>query len=154
MTIIPVPDTTMEEQIERAKAQSVQRTPEVSQYGTPNYWSIAGWRGTFLSARGTLQRERELRDWYFADEQVLVRGAFTGIAKHIGNLPWEITGDDQPNDVFAGMGRELGRDTETGVEYYQQVLRLANMGAGWGQLITQVVLDYFRYDTGAFIEVI
>lgn len=154
MTMIPVPELTLEEQIERARAQSVQRTPEVSKQGTPNYWSIAGWRGTFLSARGTLQRERELRDWYFADEQVLVRGAFTGIAKHIGNLPWEITGDDTPNAVFAGMGRELGRDTESGVEYFQEILRQANFGAGWGQLITQVVLDYFRYDTGAFIEVI
>lgn len=154
MTIIPVPDTTVEDFIDRSRAQSVQVKPEVSKEGTVNYWSIGGWRGSFLAAYGTMQREFELQNWYRMDEQALVRGAFTGLAKHIGNLPWEITGDDAPSEMFASMGQELGRNTANGVEYYQQVLRLANMGAGWGQLMTQVVLDFLRYDTGAFIEVI
>lgn len=155
MTIIPANELTTEEVIQQALKQSVQKPPEVSKEGGVNQMSLAGWRGSFLPAYGTRQREFALRDWYRMDEQVLVRGAFTGLAKHIGNLPWEITGDDTPSEIFTGMGLELGySNTDTGVEYFQAVLRHANFGAGWGQLMTQVVLDFLRYDAGAFIEVI
>lgn len=154
MTIIPANELTTEEAIDRAVMQSVQRLPEVSKEGAVNIMALAGWRGSFLPAYGTRQREFALRDWYRMDEQVIVRGAFSGLAKHIGNLPWEITGDDAPSDVFSGMGQELGYSAGNGVEYFQAVMRHANFGAGWGQLMTQVVLDFLRYDTGAFIEVI
>jgi hypothetical protein len=154
MTIVPANELTAEEVVKQSLKQSVQVLPEVTKEGGTNFMSLAGWRGAFLPAYGTREREFALRNWYRMDEQVLVRGAFSGLAKHIGNLPWEITGDDTPSEVFAGMSQELGYTGDTGVEYFQAILRHANFGAGWGQLMTQVVCDFLRYDTGAFIEVI
>lgn len=155
MTMIPVNEFTAEEAIDRAVMQSVQRKPEVSKEGIINSWAIAGGRGSILPPRGTRERLEALRTWYFMPEQTMMQSGFTGTAKKIGNLPWEITGDGTPNEVFTGMGQELGySNTNTGVEFFQEVFRHANFGEGWGPFLTQAILDVFRYDTGAFIEVI
>lgn len=151
MTLLAIPP---DELLTQSLAQSVQIPPEVSKEGMVNFWAMSGVRGSILPARGTRDRLFALRNWYFADEQTNIRGAFSGIAKHGASLPWEITGDDKPGDLFTGLGQELGYNTNTGVEYYQEVLRHSNFGAGWGQLMTQVWNDFLRYDTGAYIEVI
>jgi ADP-ribosyltransferase exoenzyme len=151
MTLIAIPP---DELINQSLSETVQKPPEVSKEGMVNFWAMSGVRGSILPGRGTRDRLFALRNWYFADEQTNIRGAFSGIAKHGASLPWEITGDDKPSDLFAGLGQELGYTTPTGVEYYQTVLRQSNFGAGWGQLMTQVWNDFLRYDTGAYIEVI
>ncbi len=151
MTVITIPP---DELLTQSLAHTVQTPPEVSKEGMVNFWAMSGVRGSILPARGTRDRLFALRRWYFTDEQTNIRGAFSGIAKHGAALPWEITGDDAPSDLFRVAGQELGYNTETGVEYYQTVLRQSNFGAGWGQLMTQVWNDFLRYDTGAYIEVI
>lgn len=157
MTLIPVADYTPDSLLKKAQHDSVQITPEVSKQGVSNFMSLAGWRGSILPARGTRQRLFALRDWYFMDEQATGRGAISGVAKQGAGLPWEITGDEEDTtttDVFRGMGQELGYTVDSGVEYFQEIFRHSNFGAGWGQLMTQVWADFLRYDTGAFIEVI
>lgn len=154
MTMIPVNEFTAEDVINQSLKKTVQRLPEVSKEGAVNIMALAGWRGTFLPAYGTRQRIFAQRDWYRMDEQTMMQSGFSGTARKIANLPWEITGDDTPSDVFSSMGQELGYSASTGIEYFQEVFRHANFGAGWGQLIAHVVLDILRYDVGAFIEVI
>lgn len=151
MTVITIPP---DELLTQSLAQTVQTPPEVSKEGMVNFWAMSGVRGSILPARGTRDRLFALRAWYFTDEQTNIRGAFSGIAKHGASLPWEITGDNAPSDLFREAGQELGYNVGTGVEYYQTVLRQSNFGAGWGQLMTQVWNDFLRYDTGAYIEVI
>jgi len=120
--------------------QSSQRKPDALTTGLgASYLYQAGGRGELLPPYGTRERLLAQRNYYRLDYNYMVRGAFSGIAKRIASLPFEIRGD--------AVG---GYD----VSYYQDVLRSANFNQGWGDFVKQIVLDFLRYDTGAFIEVI
>jgi hypothetical protein len=143
--------------IQRAVQESAQILPQTTKEGTTGVFGFGAERGSILPPRGTRQRELQLKALYFWDEMNLIRGAFTNIAKIIASVGWEITGGDTDEDTsVASLARVQGwrLHRNTGVEYFQEVMRQANFGAGWGSLITQVVLDYLRYDAGAYIEVI
>jgi hypothetical protein len=154
----PPPDA--ERLINRALEQSIQVPPQTTKEGTVNgFFGVGAERGSILPPRGTRARELQLKALYFWDEMNLIRGAFTNIAKIIASVGWEITGDheDESNQAAVSslarmQGLRLRRNT--GVEYFQEIFRQSNFGAGWGSLITQVVLDFLRYDAGAYIEVI
>ena len=94
-------------------------------------------RAELLPAYGTRARLLALRDAYVNDHSALVRGAFSAVAKRIASLPWVITGEE------AGV-----------VNAFQQFLLDSEFGEGWQALISRVVVDFLRYDTGAFVEVI
>jgi hypothetical protein len=153
----PPPDA--ERLINQALVQSVQIPPQTTKEGTVNgFFGIGAERGSILPPRGTRQRELQLKAMYFWDEMNLIRGAFTNIAKIIASVGWEITGDEDEDDkpAVSALARMQGwrLRRNTGVEYFQEVFRQSNFGAGWGALITQVILDFLRYDAGAYIEVI
>lgn len=137
--------------LKRQLAESVQRPPEVSKDGILNTFTLAGNRGSLLPAYGTRARLFALRDWYRTDEQAMIRGAFTGIAKGYASLPWEISGE---TDTSPALAQANEQQIDKRVTYFQGILRQANFGGGWTQLAQQIALDYFRYDTGAFVEVI
>ncbi len=144
--------------IAQSLAESVSIPPDVNRDGVVSQYSIGGLRGTYLPPWGTRQREYALRDLYRMDEQGLIKGAFTGVAKAIASLPWEIkaASEDEDNPAYgqlaAAQGWRLRRSN--GVEYFQEVFRQANFGAGWGTFVEQVVMNFLRYDTGAYIEAI
>lgn len=143
------------ELIDIAKRTSVQITPEVTKDGGVNYGgSTYGGRGWLLPAFGTRASLFAEREWYRANEQSMVQGAFTGLAKGGAALPWEIKGDDTPDPLYREMGKAQGFTADNGVEYWQEVLRRANFGEGWGEFYSQGWLDYLRYDTGWFAEII
>lgn len=94
-------------------------------------------RAELLPPYGTRARLLALRDAYASDHNTLVRGAFAAVAKRIASLPWLVTGEDA--DV---------------VNSFQKFLVESEFGEGWQSLISRVVIDFLRYDTGAFVEVI
>lgn len=149
---VPDPDTL----VSRAVDESVQIPPSVTRDGIQTQFSIGALRGTYLPPWGTRQRELALHDLYLMDEQGLIQGAFSGIAKAIASLPWEIKGDEDDNPVYgqvaARQGWRLRRSN--GVEYFQEAFRQACFGEGWGTFIEKAVMNFLRYDTGAYIEVI
>lgn len=142
--------------INRAVDESVQIPPSVTRDGIVTQWSIGGLRGTYLPAWGTRARELALHDLYLMDEQGLIQGAFSGIAKAIASLPWEIKGSEDEDEAYgqaaARQGWRLRRSN--GVEYFQEVFRQACFGEGWGTFIEKAVMNFLRYDTGAYIEAI
>lgn len=140
----------------QALKDTVQKPPEVSKNGAISgaiQWGMYT-RGAFLPAWGTRERERSLNLLWHMDEMALIRGAVSGICKNIATTPWEIQGDDTPSPVFQEMGQERGFKVDNGVEYYQQVLRLADFGQGWGSFISKLAMGFFRYDGGGYAEVI
>lgn len=141
----------------RALNDTVQTPPSVSKDGAvSSAFGYSTHRGPLLPAFGSRQREYALRELYRADEGGLISGSFTGIAKAVASLGWEIKGDDSTDPVFGDMAASQGwrLRRSNGVEYFQEVLRQANFGAGWGVLITQWMNDYLRYDAGGYVEVI
>ena len=152
--------TDPEKIIAQSIKDSAQVPPNVTRDGIVSGGGAFGFsypaRGSILPAWGTRQREFALRDMYRSDEMNLIRGAFTGIAKMIASLPWEIKGDEEEDAVYGRMAASQGwrLRRNNGVEYFQEVFRQANFGAGWGEMITQGVLNFLRYDTGWFLEVI
>jgi hypothetical protein len=150
--VLPKPD----DLISQALKDSMQIPYSVTRDGIQDGFATPATRTTFLPPRATRSRELALKDLYFMDENWMIRGAMTGLAKNIASLPWEIKGDDAQSPLFgelaSSQGWRLKRDD--GVNYYQEVLRQANFGAGWGTFISQIVLDFLRYDAGAYVEVI
>jgi len=94
-------------------------------------------RGAILPAPGTRDRLAALRDYYRSDHAYLARGAIAGLAKRVASLPWTIRAPDP---------READRVRALLVE--------ASFGQGWGAFVQQLVIDFLRYDTGAFVEVV
>jgi hypothetical protein len=148
----PNPDTL----IERAVQESVQIPPSVSRDGIQSQWSIGGVRGTYLPAWGTRARELALHDLYVMDEQGLIQGSCSGIAKGIASLGWEIKGNKETNPVYGQVAARQGwrLHKSNGVEYFQEMFRQACFGEGWGTFVEKVVMNFLRYDTGAYIEAI
>lgn len=143
--------------IERALVESVQIPPETTKDGiTSAAFGFSTQRGTILPPRGTRQREYALDEMYFMDEMDLIRGAFTNIAKIVASVGWEIKGDEEDDETFGQLASQRGwrLNRSNGVEYFQEVFRQANFGAGWGTLVTQTIVNYLRFDAGAYIEVI
>lgn len=143
-----------------ALKQTVQVVPDAENQARLELFAYLR-RGPLLSSWGTRQRERELFYLYHHDYNWMVQGAFAGIAKRIASTPWEITG---PSDVSGktldyyrrmakAAGMTLGSDNPADIEYWQQVLRQADMGRGWNSFCKKLTLDYLRYDGGAYIEI-
>jgi hypothetical protein len=120
-------------QLER---QSVQDVPDARNGETGDgFWYGTYSRGDYLPQWGTRERERYLRTYYRHEFNWMGQSAFGGLIKKVKSAPWEIKGKRR-------------------VSYFQQVLREADFGRGWGSLLSKVLLDYLRQDAGGFIEVI
>lgn len=114
---------------------SVQDLPDVAEGHGDSFWYTTQARGDYLPVWGTRARERALRAYYRHEFNWMGQSAFGGLIKKVKSAPWEIKGKRR-------------------VTYFQQVLRQADFGRGWGSLISKVLLDYLRQDGGGFIEVI
>lgn len=120
----------------KVEAQSVQDLPDAKsgdQGGA--FWYGYTQRGDYLPAWGTRERERWLRAYYHHENNGMGQSAISGMIKKVKSAPWEIKGKRR-------------------VSYYQDVLRQADFGRGWGSLIAKVLKDFFRQDAGGYIEVI
>lgn len=93
-------------------------------------------RGPLLPAYGTRERERVLRLYDRHDYATIWRGGRSVLTTKVVSTPWEI------------------KSAENDVMHWQQVLMQAEFGGGWEQFIEQVVRDYLRHDSGAFVELI
>lgn len=123
--------------LNRQREASIQVLPD-AQDGSGQFWlSNAAYRSSALPPRYTRERERALRALYHHDYNALFTAAVSGIIMRVKSTPWEIKGDD----------------TEA-VEQFQAVFRRAHFGKGWDYLLDLVLLDFFRQDGGAYIEVI
>lgn len=145
--------------ISRALQQTVQVPPSVTRDGVQSGFSLPFIRTSWLPPRGTRARELALRELYFLDENTIVQGSFTGIAKTIASMGWEIkniSDDDKEDSMYGDMARTQGwrLKRNDAVSYFQEVFRQANFGQGWGTFIAQMYLDFSRYDAGGYIEVI
>ncbi len=145
-----------DEIISRALKQTVQVPYSVTRDGITSGFAQPFVRSSWLPPRGTRARELALRELYFMDENTIVQGSFTGIAKTIASMGWEIKGDKSIDPMYAEMARIQGWRIKRSdaVSYFQEVLRQANFGAGWGTFIAQMYLDFSRYDAGGYVEVI
>lgn len=147
-----------------AQKDTIQQLPDVSSNGVVS--SLPGWfssmRGPYLSAWGTRQRERELRDFYRNQHNAQIQGAFVGLARKIASTPWEIKGPEDISDdqkayykrLYSARFGDKQVDADSDIEYYQDILRNADFGRGWDSFILKLVQDYFVQDGGAFIEII
>ena len=118
-------------------------------------------RTGILSRYGTRQRERELRFLYRHEQNWMATSAFAGVMKHVATTPWEIKGPptlSAKSYQFYRLGlKQFGRSEPTStrpdIEYWQELLRQADFGRGWGSFIKKGV-DYLRQDAGWFWEII
>jgi hypothetical protein len=118
--------------------QSVQALPDVKRGRYAGNLLTFGdtVRGPLLPPRGTRDRERKLKTYYWNDYNTAFRAAIAGLSKRVMSTPWEISG---PEDY---------------TEYFQHILMNADFGRGWESFVGKVLLDYSRYDAGAYIELI
>lgn len=121
-----------------AIAQTMQALPSVKKgQGASSFFAVSTKRGALLPQWGSLERERYNREWYRNPYNTLLQGAQSGQGKRASSTPWEINGDDKE-----------------AVEYFQQVFRDSQFGAGYTTLVEKGHLDFFRQDRGTWIEVI
>lgn len=117
--------------------QSVQSPPDALKKESGAAFSVTRFRGPLLPAWGTRLRLRWLRDYYFHDRNWMGQGAFSGLGDRVASTPYEVTGP---------AGPELSKA--------DKMFKGANFGAGWGVYAKIMVLNFLRYDIGAWAEVI
>lgn len=123
---------------ELALRQTVQVLPNAKKnpYGDGGeFFSFQTQRGTLLPPVGTRQREYALRRLYHNELNWMGQSAFSGLTKKWASASFQIIGKNR-------------------VDYFQDVLRHADFNRGWTSFIQKIGLNYLRYDSGAFVEVI
>lgn len=93
-------------------------------------------RDPLLPPYGTKARERAQLALSRNNFNTLWTGAISGVIKKIQSTDWEIIAPDEYGD------------------YFNRMLQTADLGGGWGVFISKLLLDYSRYDSGAFVELI
>lgn len=118
------------------KQQTVQDLQDATRNNGLSTWGFVTNNGPLLAPWGTRERERQLRLYYRYEYGTLLQGAFMGLIKKVKSTPWTIEG-----------GRNLANQ-------FQRIFRNAQFGYGWGDFLSRVLLDYLRFDGGAYIELI
>lgn len=103
--------------------------------GFATFWFTTQ-NGPILPPWGTRERERQLRLYYRHEYGTLLQGAFMGLIKKVKSTPWVIDG-----------GRNL-------TYKYQNILSDSQFEYGWGDFVSRFLLDYLRFDGGAYAEII
>lgn len=126
----------------QAEKQTVQEfEPDARQGVLPGYHYFF-YRSAILPTWGDARRPKALFDFYYDPHNWAIQGAFSAIVKQIASTPYEIKGDQEHKIL---------------TRHYEGVLSSAqfdDFGGGFRGLISRVVLDYLRFDEGAFIEII
>lgn len=89
-----------------------------------------------LPAWGNPARLYQLRRLWYDQRNTLVVGALVGLKNKIVQTPWELSGP------------------KTRTPHFQEIFQKANLEAGFGEFVSQIIQDYLTLDHGAFIEVI
>ena len=118
--------------LERRTAQDI---PDVERDGYGLGYAFSTARGDLLPAWGTQVRKYALRALWRHDFNWMGQGAISGLIKKFTAARWEVIGKKRVN-------------------YFTDVLRQADFGAGWDVCLGKFLLDYFRYDDGGWIELI
>lgn len=93
-------------------------------------------RTGLLPAYGTLERDWQLNRVWKNDYNTLYKGAIMGLSKRIASTPFEVKAPEMYGD------------------YFRDMLLQADLGNGWAAFIQKLVMDFSRYDRGAFVEII
>lgn len=123
------------ENFDKVRKFTVDDPPDAVNGARSDFFMVSQARGVILPAWGTRDRERWLRAYYRHEYNWLGQSAISALVKKVKATPWEIAG-------------------KRGVNHFQDVLREAEFGAGWGEFISKLIVDYLRQDIGGFIEVI
>ena len=126
-----------------AQRQSVQELPEANKSSDMLDFFMLRLRGPILDVYGTLARKQQALNIYRHNYNWALQGAFANIGKLVATTAYELTGPEDASE-----------SASFGVDYWQELLINADFGNGWSSFIQKGVLDYLRYDTGWFIEVI
>lgn len=121
----PFPDEAL------AQALSVQNLPPVD--GGARFLYGESSRGPLLPAKGSRERERKLREYYYHDYNTIFRGAVAGLIKRVQSTP---------NMVVA-------RDADK----WQRMIMAADFGDR-DRFLAKVVFGFCVYDSGAWVEII
>jgi hypothetical protein len=100
------------------------------------------YRDAILPPWGAYGRQRKLLDFYYDPYNWAVQGAFAAIAKQVASTPYEIKGDKEHKIL---------------VRHFEDVLSGAqfdDFGGGFRGFIMRLVLDFLRFDEGAYAEII
>ena len=130
-----------EPELKKVLQQTVQEIPNARVEGDSTAFWYMSQRGFALPPWATRERERMLRVWYRHEYNWMGQSAIAGLTKKVKATSWEISGP-----ATTTRSRR--------VRYFQDVLRQADFGRGWGSLIGKVILDLLRQDGGAYIELI
>lgn len=101
-------------------------------------WSWGGetQRNPLLPAFGTKARDLALLNTFRNELNNMFKGVTSGIIKKVQSTPFEV------------------RAPEIYGDYLSRMLNEADLGSGWATFIGKVILDFMRYDGGAFVELI
>ena len=116
-------------------------THSVQDFPPPNTmggaWFTEYKRGPYLPVRGSKERDRILRLYDHDENNTLWQGARSGFSKKVASVQYSIEGDS---------------DTE--VQYYQDLLGNAHFGRGWQHFIKLMIRDYLTQSYGAVVEIV
>lgn len=121
-----------------ARQDSVQVLPDARKDpsgAAGEFWNYITTRPDLLPPPGTRAREYALRTVYHNPLNWMFQSAAAGLTKKWASATFQIIGKNR-------------------VDYFQGVLRHAQFNKGWTQFIQMVGLNFLRYDSGAFVEVI
>lgn len=158
----------MDIELSQLKRDSIQVLPDAKKDATPDFFAITQ-RGAILEGWGSRLRERQLRNVSRHEYLWMVQGAFAGIMKRIASTPWEIKGPDDVSDSVKAYYRQQAKalriklpptkstsgqaGKREDIEYWQEFLRQADFGRGWGSFVKKGV-DFLRQDGGWYWEII
>ena len=118
--------------------QSVQEFPDA----VDNKGGTLGWgvhdlfiRRSILGVRGTFERLRLQRAYYYHEDNSMFRDAIAGLTKRLQSLPYEIKAPDKYGDRWDNFIRYSGFKN-------------------WETFLSKLIIPYSIFDTGAFIEII
>lgn len=142
------------------KRDTIQILPDAKKEVLADFFSITQ-RGPILEAWGTRLRERQLRQVSRHEYLWMVQGAFAGVMKRIASTPWEVKGPDDVSDSIKAYYRQQAKAMRVklpgklpeDIEYWQEFLRQADFGRGWGSFVKKGI-DFLRQDGGWYWEII
>lgn len=127
----------MPEALERVEQQSVQKLPDAKtgEGGSTLWTAYPSSRQALLPSWATRERERALRLLWHHDDNLTFKSGVSGLIKRIQSTPYELKTPKQYGD------------------YFQNILQTADF-ENWDQFVSKLLIDFFRQDAGAYIEII
>ena len=123
--------------VRQAEIHTIQELPDAKTGEHRKNWFGVIERGPLLPAYGTRRRLLWQRYYDRYDTNNIWMGASAGMGKKIASTPYELRGPK-------------GLD----IRHWEALYRNADFGRGYTSLIKKLTRDFFRYDIGAWMEII